>query len=144
MDMLQRKGWGSKPLCWGEPARDIFQDTKRALCTEPILNHPYRICHLSMYKDASNIGLAVVLIQNIPKGEQPIFFLSHRLIAPEHNYAVIEKESLAIRWTVKELKYYRWGRQLTVVTDRAPLQWLNCMKYSDLRLMCLHLALQPY
>lgn len=62
----------------------------------------------------------------------------------QHKYAVIEKEALAIRCAMDQLKYYLWGQVFTIVTDHASLQWLPCMKDTNLRLMCWYLTFQPY
>ncbi|XP_016149282.1 ectonucleotide pyrophosphatase/phosphodiesterase family member 7-like [Sinocyclocheilus grahami] len=43
-------------------------------------------------------------------------------------YATLEKEALAIKWAVLELKYYLWGCRFTLVTNHAPLQWMSRAK----------------
>lgn len=43
-----------------------------------------------------DMGLGAVLTQGTPQGGQPIFFLSQQLKKAERNYAVIEREALAI------------------------------------------------
>lgn len=83
-------------------------------------NRPFQL-----YTDACDVGLVVMLTQESPAGEQPIFFLSWKLTKAERNYAVIEREALAIRWAIEEFTYYLWGRQFTVIMDHAPLKWLN-------------------
>lgn len=80
--------------------------------------------------------LGAVLTQEMPSGEQPIFFQSRKLSKLEQNYAVIEWEALALWWAVDQFKYYLWVRQFTVVNNHAPLQFLNRMKDSNPRFMC--------
>lgn len=94
--------------------------------------------------DASNTSLGAVLTQNTPTGEQPSFFLCRKLTKTELYYVVIEREALAIRWAIEYFKYYLWGRQFTVITDHASLQWLHRMKDINPRLMRWYPALQPY
>ncbi|XP_059415131.1 uncharacterized protein LOC132149742 [Carassius carassius] len=38
--------------------------------------------------------------------------------------AMVEREALAIKWAVLELRYYLLGRHFTMVMDHAPLQWM--------------------
>lgn len=85
-----------------------------------------------------------MLAQDTPQGERPIYYLSRKRTPTEHKYAVIEKEALAMRWAVDQLKYYLWGQEFTIVTDHAPLQWLTRMKDTNPCIMCWYQALQPY
>lgn len=39
-------------------------------------------------------------------------------------YAAVEKEALAIKWAILELRYYLLERKLTLITDHVPLQWM--------------------
>ena len=57
-----------------------------------------------------------------------------KLKPQEEKYAVIEKEALAIKWATHSLRYYLQGVLFTLVTDHAPLQWLNRMKETNPRL----------
>lgn len=106
-----------------------------ALCIDPILNGSLLDQPFLLYTNALDVELGAMLTQNMPQGEQPIYFLSSKLSTPECNYAVIEKVALAIRWAMEEFKYYLWERQFTVITDQAPLQWLHLMKGSNPQLM---------
>ncbi len=59
-------------------------------------------------------------------------------------YSTIEKECLAIRWAVLTLRYYLLGREFTLCSDHAPLQWLHRMKDTNARITRWYLALQPF
>lgn len=72
-----------------------FNDLKEDLCRCPVLHAPLPDHPFVVYTDASDMGLAAVLAQKMPEAEHPIFFLSQKLMAPELNYAVVEKEALA-------------------------------------------------
>lgn len=69
-----------------------------------------------------------MLAQSTPQGEQPIFFLSHKLTPPETKFEIIKKEALVMCCAINKVHYYLWGQAFTVVTDHAPLQWLTHMK----------------
>lgn len=93
-----------------------------ALCTELILQALLPHSPFILYTNASTVGIEVILKQQTLQGEQPIFYLSHKLTHPKQNYTVKEKEALAIRWAVEEFKYYLWGRPFIIVTDHALFQ----------------------
>ncbi len=42
------------------------------------------------------------------------------------------------------LRYYLLGREFTLCSDHAPLQWLHCMKDTNARITRWYLALQPF
>ncbi len=57
-----------------------------------------------------------------------MLYISRKLSKRETMCSTIEKECLAIRWAVLTLRYYLLGREFTLCSDHAPLQWLHRMK----------------
>lgn len=55
-----------------------------------------------------------------------------------------EKEALVVEWVVVAFHYYLWGNPFRLITDHAPLKWLQVMKNTNSRIMRWYLALQPY
>ena len=47
------------------------------------------------------------------------------MLLPREQKHATEKKALAVKWTVQSLKYYLLGAPFTLVTDHAPLQWLD-------------------
>jgi len=74
---------------------------------------------LVVQTDASETGVGAVLSQLQEGEEHPITYISRKLLPREQNYSTIEKECLAIKWALEELKYYLLGRHFTLVTDHA-------------------------
>ncbi len=58
--------------------------------------------------------------------------------------AAVEKEALAVKWAVLELRYYLLGRKFTLITDHAPLQWMARAKDTNARVTRWFLALQDF
>ena len=79
--------------------------------------------------DASNAGLGAVLIQVQPDGsKRPVSFISRSLTDAEKNYAVIEKEALAVTWASERFSEYILGTTYTIETDHKPLVSLLATK----------------
>ena len=95
--------------------------------------------------DASEYGLAAVLSQKGEDGlEHPVVYISRKMLPRECNYAIIEKECLAIKWSIEALRVYLLGKKFRLQTDYNPLKWLGKMKDHKGRLSRWSLSLQPY
>ena len=94
--------------------------------------------------DACDNGIAGVLGQEIEGVFRPISFISRKLSNSEINYSVIEKECLAIKWSVNYFYEYLYGGKFMIKTDHAPLTWLKENKTVNSRLMRWAISLQSY
>ncbi|XP_052130313.1 uncharacterized protein K02A2.6-like [Frankliniella occidentalis] len=94
--------------------------------------------------DASKDGLGSCLFQD----GHPIAFVSRSLTKAEKNYAQIEKELLAIVFSVQKFHYYIYGlKKITVFTDHKPLVPIFKQALSDVtskRITRLLLKTTPY
>ncbi len=140
---LTRKG---QPECvvWSPEAEKAFQRIKSALTEEPVLRAPDFGCLFLLQTDTSETGLGAVLLQVQEGEEHPILFISRKLTPAEKNCATVEKEALAIKWAVLELRYHLLGRKFTLLTDHAPLQWMARAKDTNARVTRWFLALQDF
>ena len=111
-----------------------FDAIKTALCGEAVLCAPNFALPFSVQADASDRGLGAVLTQQVGGTDRPVLYLSRKLSDREGRYSTVEKECLAIRWAVGALRYYLLGRQFTLYSDHAPLQWLHRMKDANARI----------
>nr|CBN80982.1 Uncharacterized protein [Dicentrarchus labrax] len=85
---LTKKGQPEK-ICWSPAEEAAFVRLKEALTSEPVLwapdfSKPFWLC-----TDASDVGLGMVLSQE--------------------KYAAVEREALAVKWAILELRYYLLG-----------------------------------
>ncbi|CAC5390312.1 Retrovirus-related Pol polyprotein from transposon 297,Retrovirus-related Pol polyprotein from transposon 17.6 [Mytilus coruscus] len=117
---------------------------KQALTQYPILHYPDFNLPFLLMTDACDTGLGIVLAQQGPEGERAIAYASRTLKPNERNYAVIEKEALAVVWGVKYFRHYLYGRKVTIITDHNPLKWLMNIKDQAGRLARWSLTLQEY
>ncbi|XP_067248999.1 NACHT, LRR and PYD domains-containing protein 3-like isoform X2 [Chanodichthys erythropterus] len=127
---------------WTELCQQAFTQVKAALCGGPLLHSPDFSLPFLLQTDASDRGLGAVLSQEIEGEERPVLYISRKLSKREAKYSTVEKECLAIRWAVLTLRYYLLGREFTLCSDHAPLQWLHRMKDTNARIT--HLMLQKF
>ncbi|XP_042579392.1 serine protease FAM111A-like [Cyprinus carpio] len=83
-----------------------------------VLRAPDFSCPFLLQTDASDTGLGAVFSQIQEGEEHPIIYISRKLSPAERKYAAVEKEALAIRWAVLELRYYLLGRKFTLYAFR--------------------------
>ncbi|KAI2644445.1 Retrovirus-related Pol polyprotein from transposon 17.6 [Labeo rohita] len=140
---LTRKGQPEK-IRWTATAEEALAKIKTALTSSPVLRVPDFSCPFLLQMDASDTGLGAVLSQVQEGEEHPIIYISRKLSPAERNYATVEREALAIKWAVLELRYYLLGRKFTLVTDHAPLQWMTRAKDTNARVTRWFLALQDF
>uniref|UniRef100_A0A8C1MIS2 Gypsy retrotransposon integrase-like protein 1 n=1 Tax=Cyprinus carpio TaxID=7962 RepID=A0A8C1MIS2_CYPCA len=140
---LTRKGQPEK-VPWNPETESAFQRVKAALTSEPVLRAPDFNRPFLVQTDASDTGLGAVLSQVIDGEEHPVIYISRKLTSAERRYAAVEKEALAVKWAVLELRYYLLGRQFTLITDHAPLQWMARAKDTNARVTRWFLALQDF
>src|SRR6266496_5321572 len=120
--MLKENG----PAVWEQAQQEAFDIIKVKLTTEPIRAHPDFNKPFKLYTDASDTGLGAELAQDDEEGkEKVIAYEARRLSVPERNYPTIEKECLAVVWTIQKFKQYLKGWiSFTVYTDHAALKTL--------------------
>ena len=141
-DMLTKSV--TEPLEWSSLSDKNFNTLKIFLCKPPILRLPDLEKTFCLRTDASNVGIGAVLCQYTGDLAGPVFYASRKLLSQEKNYSAIEKECLALVWSVDKFKYYLYGKEFIIETDHQPLTYLNTFKGSNSRLMRWALSLQPY
>ena len=85
-----------------------------------------------------------ILSQDEIGRDKPITYASRLLNAAEQNYSTIEKELLAIVYSVNYFRPYLYGRRFSLVTDHKPLVWLESVKDPTPRLVCWRFKLAEY
>lgn len=103
---------------WGKAQADAFDKIKRMVTTAPVLAFYSSKKNLVIQCDASEKGLGAALLQD----KQPIAYASRALTDTEQRYAQIEKEMLAIVFSLERFHQYTFGRKVTVHSDHKPLE----------------------
>ena len=116
-ELLQK----STPRSWREKQRKAFLRIKDLLRSGRVLTHFDDRLPLILACDASPYGLGAVLSHRMPSGEEKrVGFVSRTLSRAEKNYSHLDKEALAIIYSVKKFQQYLHGRQF-LETDHKPL-----------------------
>lgn len=126
---------------WNEQCEKSFNILKNALTNPPILQYPDFSKEFILQTDASGTAIGAVLCNN---NMRAVAYTSRPLNKAELNYPTIEKELLAIVWSVKYFRPYLYGRTFTIMTDHKPLIYLFGMKDPSSRLLKFRLALEEY
>lgn len=121
-----------------------FEDCKKLLSNEPLLQYPDFNQEFILTTDACNIAIGAILSQGRIGSDKPIAYASRTLNSSEQNYSTIEKELLAIVWATKYFRPYLYGRKFKIVTDHKPLQWLMSLKEPHSRLVRWRLKLEEF
>ena len=121
-------------VVWTEQCQQAWQKLKDLLCSAPVLKSPDFSQPFILQTDASEKGVGAVLSQvdNMGK-DHPVAFYSKKLLPREVRYSTVEKECLAIRLATDFFRVYLLGQLFTIQTDHRALQWLDCLKESNLR-----------
>ena len=131
-------------VCWEISQEKAFNTLKVKLTSAPILCLPDLTKQFILRTDASEAGIGAVLLQ-IHEGEKfPVAYASKKLLPREKTYSVMEKECLAIIWSLRKFEPYLYGREFTIETDHQPLIFIQRAKVANGRIMRWALALQPY
>ena len=117
---------------WSPECQMAFDTVKTLLTSSPILAIFDRNSPISIYTDASGIGIAAVLKQRQADGsEKPVAYFSKKLTEGQMKKKAIYLESLAIREAIRYWRYWLIGRSFTVITDHKPLEHLNLKARTD-------------
>ena len=129
---------------WTSEHQESFEKVKKVLTEAPVLRNPDFGLIFILQTDACDRGVGAVLLQEFEDGRHPLCYFSKKLLQREQSYSIIEKECLAIVYSVKALRIYLEGKEFIVETDHCPLQWLNRMKTQNQRLLRWSLILQEF
>lgn len=107
---------------WSSTCRQAYELLKKEIASDQVLVHFDPNKPIVLTTDACNTAIAGVLAHRFPDGSvRPIAFVSRALNRAERNYSTIQKEALAIVFSVTKLHQYLLGVKFEVHTDHKPL-----------------------
>lgn len=127
---------------WQHEHEEAVKKLKDTLSTAPVLEFFDPKKPVVIQADASKDGLGACLMQE----GHPIAYASRALTDTEKNYAQIEKELLAIVFSVKRFHQYVYGVKVNVQSDHKPLETIlrKPLGTAPSRLQRMLLQLQRY
>ena len=109
----------------GQKNTEAFKQSKQLLQSSTMLVHYDSQQELIVFCNASQYGLGAVLAHIMDDNSKKTFaFASRTLAKVEQKYSQIEKEGLAIIFSVKKFHQYLYGRPFTIYSDHQPLKYL--------------------
>jgi hypothetical protein len=120
---------------WSAEQQKAFDALKKAVTAKPVLVLPDVSKPYVVTTDASGYAVGATLSQDHGFGQQPIAFLSKKMLSAEKNYPVHEQELLAIVIALREWRHYLHGNSFTarILTDHHSLQWLRSQPHLSVR-----------
>lgn len=107
---------------WSCRQDEAFRKSKELLSSGKVLVHFDPELELVLACDASPQGLGSVLSHRYSNGdEKPIAYASRSLTKAEKGYSQLEKEALAIIFSVKHFHQFLYGKHFILKTDHKPL-----------------------
>lgn len=107
---------------WTSECQNAFESIKKEICSDSILFYFDPSKKIVLTTDASNTAVAGVLSHEFDNNYyKPVAYISRALNKAETNYSTLEKEALAIIFSVTKLKQYLLGYHFVLQTDHKPL-----------------------
>ncbi|XP_031349308.1 uncharacterized protein K02A2.6-like [Photinus pyralis] len=110
-----------KQFFWSSSCESAFIKLKTEISSERVLVPFDPNLPITLACDASPTGIAGVLSNIIDGVERPVAFISRSLTQAETNYSQLDREALAIVFTVGKFYNYIYGQPFTLITDNRPL-----------------------
>ena len=129
---------------WSDKCQQSLDSILLALSSNPILILPNLSREMILRTDACDKGIGACILQEQQGVLHPVVFVSRKLLPREQNYAIIEKECLAVVWAVQKLSRYLLCRSFKIQSDHKPLTFLANRRSTSSRLTRWALQLQQF
>ena len=118
LDPIRQLARESVPWQWTRAQDEAFKTVQNLVTKAPVLAFYDPSSELIIQCDSSQKGLGTALTQN----GRPIAFASRALTDTETRYPQIEKEMLAIVYSLHIFHQYAFGRYTVIDSDHKPLE----------------------
>ncbi|XP_036146047.1 uncharacterized protein K02A2.6-like [Monomorium pharaonis] len=109
---------------WNDECEKTFQSSKKLLTSDEVLTHFDPTLPIVVTCDSSGYGVSAVLSHIIEGKDKAVLFASSTLSPAKQKYSNLERESLALIFSLKKFHKYIYGRRFILLTDHQPLQFI--------------------
>ena len=154
---LQNLVSADTPFTWTETHTQAFNRLKSKISNDCLIHFYDTKKPVFIECDSSGVGIGAVLLQpdfdrvefdknGIPCNLRPVAYASKSLTEAERRYANIERELLAVLFSVEHFKHFVYARDVTIITDHKPLLavFKKCIHNMAPRLARMMLRLSGY
>ncbi|XP_022842043.1 uncharacterized protein LOC111365738 [Olea europaea var. sylvestris] len=103
---------------WNEECEKAFQELKQTLESPPILTKPEPEDTLYLYLAVSQNAVSGVLVKEVNRAQQPIYYVSKVLLDAETRYTLAEQLALALIVAARKLRQYFQSHPIVVLTNQ--------------------------
>lgn len=135
---------GKAEWVWDEACQTAFDEIKRRMLSAPVLAIPDRAKPFRLETDASAYATGAVLSQEKDGLWHPVAFLSKTLNDAERNYAIYDRELLAIIRALDEWRHFLMGTPFEIFTDHKNLEYFKAARLLNTRQVRWYTKLQEY
>jgi hypothetical protein len=92
---------------WTDDVENDFEGIKKAISSAPVLAKPDFEKEFTIYTNATEEAVSVVLMQNDDQGnEKPVAYMSQSLSDDEFKYSFIEKHAFSLVKAIEKFHHY--------------------------------------
>ena len=129
---------------WTNAQAAATDELKRKLANAPIVKFPDFTKKFHLQTDASNAGIAAVLMQEHDGLLHPVSCMSKTLNTAQRNYSTTKKEALALIFALEQCRHLILNYQVICYTDHKPLLGVLAKPSKDACLQRWALLAQEY
>ena len=133
-----------EPMLYEKHQIECFDAISSALTSRPILKLPDLSKPFVVRSDSSGVAVGAMLLQYHDDMPFPVAYASRKLTPSERNFSTVERECLAIIFSVHKFSVFLLGKPFILEEDHRPLVYLSKMKNLNSRLARWALCLQPH
>ncbi|XP_060965549.1 uncharacterized protein LOC133034475 [Cannabis sativa] len=116
---------GNKMFEWKNECKEAFKSIKRHLSTPPVLAKPITGETLFLYLAVLENAISAALVREEGKHQQPVYYVSKRLLGAESRYPPLEKLALSLIHASCKFRPYFQTHPIRVLADQPLRQVLS-------------------